>query len=542
MKRESGCERLLEIDLGHAEGREPSGEELAFCEEHLATCPDCRAEREVLSALDGPDNTSPMTQFDDVARRRFVDDLLAKADASDRTAISPRPSRARIAVVAVVAAVAAAAAVAIVLWARPDTHAPAPGAETAPSLSPARVLLASGQVTASGTNATVGDVVAPGTQLATGSGELWIGLPTDFTVALGPETRAVVRRLDRDALILGLESGRLLISAVPGRKGPRLSVSTRAGTVTVKGTVLTIEDRPDAVEVLVARGSVEIEDGAAAKGRRLGPSEAIALGGKAARPTQPEEDADLLKSAAAFDLLDPGVSALVDLRSVPSGAAAVIDGASLGRTPLVAAVRAGHRRLEISLDGRLPVSELVDVSPGTTLARIIELQPAMATFEDAASTDSTGSGTAGKTIRPSAGSTKSVSATDLLHKAQERRAERDFKGAAAAYKELLSRYPESDEARSAVVSLGQIELDRLGEPAAALRHFNAYLDAKSAGPLGMEALYGRARALKTMGRVVEERASLELFLKRYPDAIQTGDARRRLEQIAASEKVSPGEK
>ena len=529
MKRESGCERLMEIDLGRAEGREPTGAELAFCEEHLATCPSCRAEREALTALTGPGNTGPMTPLDDVARRRFVDDLLAKADGSDRIAASQRPLRARFAVVAAVVAVAAAAAVAIVLWARPETPAPSPGTVAVSPLSPARVLLASGQVTASGAKAIVGDVVAPGTQLATGSGELWIGLPTDFTVALGPETRAVVRHLDRDALVLGLESGRLLISAVPGRKGPRLSVSTRAGTVTVKGTVLTVEDRPDAVEVLVARGSVEIEDGAAATGRRLGPSEAIALGDKTARPTRPEEDATLLKSAAAFDLLDPGVSALVDLRSVPSGAMAVIDGAALGRTPLVAAVRAGHRRLEISLDGRLPVSELVDVSPGTTLARIIELQPAMATLENAASTDS--SGTAGKTIRPSAGSTKSASATDLLHKAQERRAERDFKGAAAAYKELLSRYPESDEARSAVVSLGQIELDRLGEPAAALRHFNAYLDAKSAGPLGMEALYGRARALKTLGRTGEEHAALELFLKRYPEAIQAGDARRRLEQI-----------
>jgi TolA-binding protein len=386
-------------------------------------------------------------------------------------------------------------------------------------------------VTASGTDATVGDVVVSGTQLATGSGELWIGLPTDFTVALGPETRAVVRRLDQDALVLALEGGRLLISAVPGRKGPRLSVSTRAGTVTVKGTVLTIEDRPDAVEVLVARGSVEIDHGATAKGRRLGPSEAIVFGDKVARPTRPEEDADLLTSAAAFDLLDPGVNALVDLRSVPSGAAAVIDGAALGRTPLVAAVRAGHRRLEINLDGRLPVTELVDVSPGATLTRDFELLSAATALEDAGSTDSAGSGTAGKTIRPSAGSTKSASATDLLHKAQERRSKRDYEGAAAAYKELLLAYPASDEARSAVVSLGQIELDRLGEPAAALRHFNAYLDAKSAGPLGMEALYGRARALKTLSRIDEERASLELFLERYPDAIQAGDARRRLEQI-----------
>lgn len=532
MKRESGCERLLEIDLGRAEGREPTEEERAFCGAHLATCADCRAERDALDALaeSDPGETSSRN---DVARRRFVDDLLAKADARDRAAKAGPASRARLAAAAAIVA-AAAAAVAIVLWARPDASATSPDSGAVAPLGPARVLLASGQLTATGAGAAVGDVVAPGSQLTTGSGELWIGLPTDLTIALGPGTRVSVRRLDQDALVLSLEGGRLLISAVPGRKGPPLSVTTRAGTVTVKGTVLSIEDRPDGVGVHVARGSVEIGDGAPGKGRRLGPSEAIALGNGPARPARPEEDAVLLESAAAFDLLDPGVSTLVDLRSVPSGAAATIDGSALGRTPLVAAVRPGHRRLEISLGGRLPVHELVDVSPGGALTRVFELQSASAALASAAASGGAEQDASQKATRPSA---KPASAADLLHRAQERRAERDFRGAAAAYKELLSMYPASDEARSALVSLGQLELDRLGEPAAALRHFDVYLDTKGAGPLGMEALYGKARALRALDRAAEERAALERFLERHPGAIQAADVRRRLDQIAASQKA-----
>jgi len=523
------CDQLLAIDLARAEGRELTQHEVEAYESHLASCKLCRSERRALDAL--ADEGGPAESLDDIARRRFVDEVLVRADdpVADEPSLDDRGRRAtRRLVIGAVAALAAAVAIVltIVVLGGGDTPAGSPES-VAPTAVAGRVVLVTGDRSTMA-SIEVGAKLAPGGRVSAGSGRTVVVLPSGITLSLAPRSRARAHELDEQAMEVELERGELLVSAVPGRDGPRFRVLTRNGAVTVTGTVFVVDDDADRVEVRVIRGRVSVDDDLGSAERPLGPNEATVLGQGQLRSVSREESADVWSEIEAFDLLDPGAGAVLEIRSVPSGAEVSVDGVVLGRTPVMAAVRAGHRKLELTLAGREPVRELVDVSDGETVARLYDLHPveqAMAAVDQDADAGGERKGSAAPAEGPA----------DLLARAQELRSDRDWTGAAAAYRELIRRFPSSAQASSALVSLAQVELGKLGKPGKALKRFDAYLSRHPNGPLALEALLGKARALRAMGRVAEERAALERFLQRYPGALQAGEARRRLAAIGPAE-------
>ena len=122
------------------------------------------------------------------------------------------------------------------------------------------------------------------------------------------------------------------------------------------------------------------------------------------------------------------------------------------------------------------------------------------------------------------------SAAAMLLKARELRAGGRFRESAEAYRALTAAHPRSAEARTALVSLGELELGQLGDPAGALRSFELY--GAGGGPLSQEAAYGRIRALRALGRTAEEGRSIVAFLAAYPSSAQERALRARLEEIA----------
>lgn len=129
-----------------------------------------------------------------------------------------------------------------------------------------------------------------------------------------------------------------------------------------------------------------------------------------------------------------------------------------------------------------------------------------------------------------AGAPAPESADALLKSAQVHLGEGNRAGAIDAYNRLLARYPGSVEARVALVSLGQLSLGG-GDAAAALSYFDRYL--AGAGPLGMEARYGRIQALRRLGRAGDELAAIQDFLTRYPESVHAPRLRARLEAVPA---------
>jgi len=119
---------------------------------------------------------------------------------------------------------------------------------------------------------------------------------------------------------------------------------------------------------------------------------------------------------------------------------------------------------------------------------------------------------------------------ELFAAANTARRTGDLRGAISQYLALYRRYPASPEGGVSRVSAGDLLL-RLGEPAAALEQFDGYLAARGADPLGPEALFGRARCLRALGRNDEEGAAWEELSRRFPGSVYEASGRRRLEEL-----------
>jgi hypothetical protein len=127
-----------------------------------------------------------------------------------------------------------------------------------------------------------------------------------------------------------------------------------------------------------------------------------------------------------------------------------------------------------------------------------------------------------KPARPAA----ETSAADLFRAANAARHAADFLRARRLYSELIAKYPSSDEAQIARVSLGKLLLAK-GDPSAAEQEFQSYLK-DGRGQLAEEALVSRALSLQKLGRKSAERLTWQQLLAEYPNSVYAAEARARL--------------
>jgi tetratricopeptide (TPR) repeat protein len=99
--------------------------------------------------------------------------------------------------------------------------------------------------------------------------------------------------------------------------------------------------------------------------------------------------------------------------------------------------------------------------------------------------------------------------------------------ARALYRELLARYPGPGTAAVQVV-LGNLEME-LGAPDRALAAFEGYL--RVGGAIEPEALQGKVRALRALGRTAEESATIRTYLARYPSGFHAPTLKKRLQDL-----------
>jgi TolA-binding protein len=216
-----------------------------------------------------------------------------------------------------------------------------------------------------------------------------------------------------------------------------------------------------------------------------------------------------------------------------------VDTSPIGKTPLSASIVPGVHDLTITL-GNLPeVQERVTLSEGTIVNRTYDLragsEPSDRVEVVQAEQPSPQKRPVRKRLKRSQPSpikdVVEVTAKELLGRAQNLRAERKWQDAADSYRGLIRTYPKSAEAQVALVSLGEILLDHLGDAVGAIDAFESYLKTPRRGPLYQEALYNRARALRVLGKKPKELETLKTFLRMYPEAIQARNARTRVEQL-----------
>jgi tetratricopeptide (TPR) repeat protein len=126
--------------------------------------------------------------------------------------------------------------------------------------------------------------------------------------------------------------------------------------------------------------------------------------------------------------------------------------------------------------------------------------------------------------------TAGPTAAELFAEANAARRAQDLRKATDLYLALDRRFPESAEAPVALVSAGDL-LSRLGEPAAALRAFDRYLDRRPDGALAPEALFGRARTFRQLARRQDEIDAWRRLLRAFPGSVYDSAGRQRLGEL-----------
>lgn len=160
------------------------------------------------------------------------------------------------------------------------------------------------------------------------------------------------------------------------------------------------------------------------------------------------------------------------------------------------------------------------ISP-TTEKRLLDLRSSSGSWPQAALAPAVPpAGSAEQPARPTASA--------LLKAARTEMAAGKSRSALTLYEKLRTAYPSSVEANTVLPTMGKLELD-LGQPQRALRSFDAYL--AKPGVLAPEALAGKIRALRALGRSAAERSAIEQYVARYPNGLDTPSFRRRLTEL-----------
>ncbi|MCP4602738.1 MAG: PEGA domain-containing protein [Proteobacteria bacterium] len=541
------CDKVGRIWSDEVAGQPANVDETAFIAAHLESCPRCHAEASSLEQIRLDESSRPAPELDDLSRRRWIDNMLSRAD-SGKWDDAQRPSFERASmdgskrrVVAYWAAVAAAAvlivfgALFVVGVSEKDSTKQDQSGGTAIAIE-GRVLLFSGDVSSDSSDVTIGNTLLAGERLQVGLGQAVLGLSDGVTVFLDERTDIRIKHLDSNQIAVTLSKGHLIAQVDPEYDGPDFEVATEAGSVHVTGTAFSVVADYDEVEVQVFRGSVRLEE-RTFDPRKVEVGQAAVLGRKGITSVSRAADAAAWDVLKTLDLLARSEAAVLELRSVPPGAAVSVDEIYVGKTPLVASLRAGHRKLDLSLGDREPVREFLDLGRNSRLSRVFDLgsaQEAVAqTAPDSSSSTHKVSPEPRSSSKPSPRKATSRKATpeELLALAQSFRVARSWNEAVRAYRDLIQQHPTSAEARSSLISLGSIQLEKLGKPLAALKSFDTYLKSTKRGTLAQEAAFGRAFALRALGRRDDETAALRAFLVQFPTAIQAPRVRARLEEL-----------
>jgi TolA-binding protein len=139
--------------------------------------------------------------------------------------------------------------------------------------------------------------------------------------------------------------------------------------------------------------------------------------------------------------------------------------------------------------------------------------------------------------RPQSRATAEPTAAALFSGANAARRAGDFAGARRVYARLISKYPDSDEARLSQVSLGKLLLAS-GDAVEAEREFRHYLS-NGHQPLAEEARVSQAESFRAMNHRAEERRAWATLLAEHPNSVYAARARARLSALDHDE-TTPG--
>lgn len=479
------CARTARVDTRQRIGEVVEPGELELAAQHRESCLDCRLEQAALDALVADGSSGALPELDDIAKQRMVDALMvasqpvagASADPHRHLADTTPAAKSRAGWFAAAGIAAAAGLTLVIVWqagvlssGEQDSVQPVATSSASP-IAGSELVVLGGEVRVGSTPAQKRVEIVDGGEIETGDGLAALGLPGGIAVWVG--SNAILQVFERDARRheVALERGEILVVVEPGRHRLPFVVATHQGLIEVRGTVFSVNAEETDVAVGLYRGAVELH--------------------------RPGADPWLLSKGNAASL-----RAGQELRRISASE-----------------TRAARRQLADLVESGL-VSEQIT---------LVETEHDPGGLAEASAAEES---TPGALLEPEATERGIPTLQALRREAQAHRRAGRWKAAAESYRSILKDFSNSAEARTSLVALGQLELEKLGRPAEALKYFSRYLAGGGRGPLAQEALYGRARAFRALGRTGAERIDLQRFVAQFPRAIQAAKAKQRLAQLA----------
>ncbi|MCP4600976.1 MAG: hypothetical protein GY847_10705 [Proteobacteria bacterium] len=463
------CAEFLENAIMDSE--ETENEDRFFVRRHSAECSDCSAFNAAIETIREIPNVS-----DDLAHRA-VDEYFG---GQRRTRLRPAV------IIPIATALAAAAAVLIMFNFTPQ--------ESPSSIDDPLVLeVVSGNPGFKDARVSAGAKLAEGDHISTGVESTLVQSGSTLAIGIDEKSRLALDSLSRRRVKLGLKQGRIAVHVAP-RNDIELAVETHSARIVVTGTLFSVEASKKDVLVRVVRGSVQVESS-------LWPND----------PVKVVAGSEFSVSKRQQTSLEAGSKReILSLLRIEEAKQKASD--------------------EGSLSGEIPAENSED-------DRDVDLEPNKPDKQPKEKADSTRGSNArlSKTntlniARPEAEHVPSLN--ELIRSARKCRSGRDWTCAVASYQKVTELYPNHVEASTVLLPLAQIELEHLGQPSRALRHYNLYYKRLPNGPLAQEAMYGICKALSVMGQKPREAEALREFLSRYPRSVYAPNAKMRLMKLS----------
>ncbi|HET8939524.1 MAG TPA: tetratricopeptide repeat protein [Polyangiales bacterium] len=559
-------ERYVELADREACDEPLSAEEQAFCRaferKHPEACPELAVYAELTQL-----NAAP-----DAASRTLVDRTLAQIEAEDAERASEDVKRLRRrrgvpGFVMVIAAAAFALGSGYALLQRtPGTALRA--VSGANPLARAELVYTSGSVKISDANGAAGrTLLSEGSTIETQSGAACVLIDSDINVCLAPQSRMRLRAIASAARIVDLEVGKLATRLSTQPEGMSLSIVAAGVASTAVGTAYSVERRDGQngqteVTTIVLNGKVRVgrdSEVVVVSAHERAVSAVDHSHGRAVKPIV--TSVSRTEEAPSWALLGPTVlwhdpvAATLEVHGQPVGAEAWLDDQWLGATPVSSLIPAGEHRLSVRKNSRELMGRDLYVHAGDTQSiGYAEERPTAArdTVTESYDRDDVRSpghsprrGSRGRDhnriyravrepdepVVVSQEAEIEAEPSGGLGLRQARQAVRagQFRAAAAIYEQLAEGGASSEEASTAMVLLGQLRLNQLGDPKGALAPLNAYL--KRGGPIAVEARAARIEALRRLNRTGEEMAAIEEFLRLHPRNFEVNKLQARLEAL-----------
>ena len=399
-------------------------------------------------------------------------------------------------------------------------------------------------------------------------------LDPDINVCLGAHGDMSLTEIDGAHRRLTLHRGRVSLALSTQPPNSSLTVVANGVESTAVGTVFSVAAQEDGhVQTTVLEGKVRVMSAGQSELVSAHKRHQVDARGRRTEPLSRRDEAPEWAALQSTRLWRDRLAGTLTIGGSPARATVWLDGKRIGRTPLSSLVPAGVHKLMVRQGGNLLLDEIVDLQAGHSRSFSYNGSPVGRAARSAREQDGAGAGDGSDAPRRAHASVAGAQSTararttpngkrthaenvsrsrrrlretgraatsregrrgvpspgQLLSEARRLMLAGQFDRAAQTYEAVRREHPGTPEARTVLVPLAELQLDRLGKPVAALGLVETYL--KSGGALSHEARYLRVRTLARLGRWRAERSAIEALLANHPNSFHAKRLQRRLAQL-----------